>query len=98
MDNTINRVIRSIYIILKSKGLSSLVAEFEAYDKYLCSMGVGAEVVDVHEIDFSIDTVDGPTYTLNALLQVILDVVADYDNRKFHCFWLVSDMHLCMLG
>ena len=51
MDNTINRVIRSIYIILKSKGLSSLVAEFEAYDKYLCSMGVGAEVVDVHEID-----------------------------------------------
>ena len=51
MDNTINRVIRSIYIILKSKGLSSLVAEFEAYDKYLCSMGVGAKVVDVHEID-----------------------------------------------
>ena len=51
MDNTINRVIRSIYIILKSKGLSSLVAEFEAYDKYLCSMGVGAEVVDIHEID-----------------------------------------------
>lgn len=51
MDNTINRVIRSIYIILKSKGLSSLVAEFEAYDKYLCSMGVGAEAVDVHEID-----------------------------------------------
>ena len=51
MDNTINRVIRTIYIILKSKGLSSLVAEFEAYDKYLCSMGVGAEVVDVHEID-----------------------------------------------
>ena len=51
MNNTINRVIRSIYIILKNKGLSSLVAEFEAYDKYLCSMGVGAEVVDIHEID-----------------------------------------------
>lgn len=51
MNNTINRVIRSIYIILKNKGLSSLVAEFEAYDKYLCSMGVGAEVVDIHEIE-----------------------------------------------
>ena len=58
---------------------------------------VVARVV-VDDTDFSIDTVDGPTYTLNSLLQVILDVVADYDNRKFHGFWLVSDMHLCMLG
>ena len=51
MDNAINRTIRTTYGILKGKGLSALVGEFEAYDKYLCSMGVTADVSDVHEID-----------------------------------------------
>lgn len=51
MNNTINRTIRAVYSILKNKGLSSLVAEFEAYDKYLCSMGVCSEIIDIHEID-----------------------------------------------
>lgn len=51
MDNTINRTIRTIYGILKNKGLSSIVSEFEAYDNYLCSMGVGSEMSDVRDID-----------------------------------------------
>lgn len=51
MDNIINRVIRTIYNLLKNKGLSSLVAEFEAYDKYLSSMSVSSGIMDVHEID-----------------------------------------------
>lgn len=51
MDNTINRTIRATYQILKSKGASAVVAEFEAYDKYLCSMGVGAELKNISQID-----------------------------------------------
>ena len=51
MDNTINRVVRTIYDLLKNKGLSALVAEFDAYDKYLCSMGVSSGIMDIHEID-----------------------------------------------
>lgn len=40
MDNAINQTIRTTYFALKQKGVASLVAEFEAYDKYLESMGV----------------------------------------------------------
>lgn len=51
MDNTINRTIRTIYGLLKREGLSSIIGEFEAYDKYLLSMGVNHEINDTQEID-----------------------------------------------
>lgn len=51
MDNTINRTIRTIYRLLKNKGLSPIIHEFEAYDNYLCSMGVNSEVYDPTAID-----------------------------------------------
>lgn len=40
MDNVINRTVRTVYSILKSKGVAAIVGEFEAYDKFLESMGV----------------------------------------------------------
>lgn len=51
MDNTINRTIRTVYKVLSSLNLNTIVSEFEAYDKYLCSMGVFSEISDVKEID-----------------------------------------------
>ena len=51
MDNTINRTIRTVYSALKTKSVSSIIAEFEAYDKYLESMGVKASITDVKEIE-----------------------------------------------
>lgn len=51
MDNTINRTIRAVYDILKNKGASPVVSEFEAYDKYLCSMGVRSDIDDISSID-----------------------------------------------
>lgn len=50
MDNMINRTIRSVYRILKIKGVGFLLAEFEAYDKYLESMGVDSCLEDVKQI------------------------------------------------
>lgn len=49
MDNTINRTIRSTYKFLKEKGLSSLIGEFEEYDKRLMSQGV-ADEIDLYAI------------------------------------------------
>lgn len=51
MDNTINRTIRSVYSTLKTKSVSSIIGEFEAYDKYLESMGVQKTITDVKEIE-----------------------------------------------
>ena len=51
MGGWISSVFSTIYNLLKNKGLSSLVAEFEAYDKYLSSMSVSSGIMDVHEID-----------------------------------------------
>lgn len=51
MDNLINRTIRTIYQILKRKGATSIIGEFEAYDKYLESMGVESIIQDVKEIE-----------------------------------------------
>jgi 5-methylcytosine-specific restriction endonuclease McrBC regulatory subunit McrC len=50
MDNLINRTIRTVYSKLKIKGVSTIVGEFEAYDKFLESMGVMANLNDVQEI------------------------------------------------
>lgn len=50
MDNTINRTIRTVYNVLSNLNLKTIVSEFEAYDKYLCSMGVIPEISDVKEI------------------------------------------------
>lgn len=49
-DNTINRAIRCVYSNLKQKGLTTLVSEFEQYDKFLESMGVSPNV-DVSQIE-----------------------------------------------
>lgn len=51
MDTVINRTIRATYKILKDKGASVVVAEFEAYDKYLDSMGVKSFIQNIREID-----------------------------------------------
>ncbi len=50
MDNTINRTIRCTYKFLKEKGLSSLLGEFEEYDKRLMSLGV-ADEIDLYAIN-----------------------------------------------
>lgn len=42
MDNAINQTIRAVYKVLKGKGVGTIIGEFEAYDKYLESMGVGS--------------------------------------------------------
>lgn len=44
MDNVINNTIRCAYKTLKSKGLSSLLSEFEEYDKRLESLGVSSTI------------------------------------------------------
>ena len=49
-DNTINRTIRCVYASLKQKGLTTLINEFEQYDKFLESMGVSPHV-DLSQID-----------------------------------------------
>lgn len=49
-DNTINRTIRCVYANLKQKGLTTLINEFEQYDKYLESMGV-LPYVDLNMIE-----------------------------------------------
>lgn len=51
MNNTINRTIRTVYSVLKTKNVASIIAEFEAYDKYLESMGVKTSITDVKEIE-----------------------------------------------
>jgi len=51
MDNSINRTIRVAYKILKKKGLEAIIGEFEAYDKYLDSMGVLSVMDDIKQID-----------------------------------------------
>lgn len=51
MDNIINRTIRAVYALLKTKGVSNVIREYEAYDKHLESMGVKASVDDIHEIE-----------------------------------------------
>ncbi|MBO4587300.1 MAG: hypothetical protein J5711_00145 [Bacteroidales bacterium] len=51
MDNTINQTIRAVYGILKHKGVSSVIGEFEAYDKYLESMGVNSVIDNASRID-----------------------------------------------
>lgn len=49
-DNTINRTIRSVYANLKQKGLTTLISEFEQYDKFLESMGVTPKI-DANQIE-----------------------------------------------
>ena len=51
IDNTINRTIRTVYRILKEKGVSAIINEFEAYDKYLESMGVISFIADINQIE-----------------------------------------------
>lgn len=51
MDTIINRTIRASFKVLKDKGASTVVAEFEAYDKYLDSMRVKSFVQDIRQID-----------------------------------------------
>ena len=51
MDNTINKTIRTVYNMLKKRGCVSVIGDFEAYDKFLESMGVKASVESVKEIE-----------------------------------------------
>lgn len=51
MDNAINQTIRTAYALLKTRNVSSVISEFEAYDKYLESMGVKSSMFDTNEIE-----------------------------------------------
>ena len=51
MDTVINRTIRATYKVLKDEGASAVVTEFEAYDKYLDSMGVMSFIQNIRDID-----------------------------------------------
>ena len=51
MDNVINRTVRTTYKVLKEKGASVVLTEFDAYDKYLDSMGVMSFIQNIREID-----------------------------------------------
>ena len=88
MDNTINRTIRAIYKILKSKRLASLIAEFEAYDKYLCSMGVDSAAPDIHEIDnIRYTRLNAPYKPVMELCRTILSnhiAESSKDNSKYN--------------
>lgn len=51
MDNTINKTIRNVYYLLKKRGCATVIGDFEAYDKFLESMGVKAFVESVKGIE-----------------------------------------------
>lgn len=55
MDNTINRTVRAVYKTLIAKGLSSVVGEFDEYDKRLAAFGVidDVEVDDLQNVNYT---------------------------------------------
>lgn len=93
MDNTINRTIRCTYKFLKEKGLSSMLSEFEEYDKRMMSLGVSDEI-DLSAIrNVRYTRMTSPYLPVMNLSQSILKnnkVASSTEGQKMGCSYFID--------